>query len=503
MTTIYKPKKVSQLIPLAFPMDECLSDRNSRYRLQMCKEQWGWEPHAGGQEEVWMANKKIITVACGRKWGKTELGGYRVATWGLVNGGEQFIAAPTTEQASLIFEFAATLLENSQYKDNISVKRKPHPHIWIHKDGQKFGHIIARTTQQDGKNIRGPGAHVVMEDESAFIPSRVHKEVILPFLSQTGGQLVMYSTPCGKNHFYEAFEKGQSNNPNHFSLRRNTRSNPYIDEGWYQLMLGELSPDAKARELDAEFQDNLGLAFPSAALEWHDAEDLPGKFSVLLAEENPSGPEAGRRYIMGFDPARWEDFGAAVILDATDYPMKTVAWARYENHEWDTLASQVAQFAKRWAVNCMKMDSTHGSVGDPLQDMVQKAVTAYGLRCPVIGVQFSSKEKQHMVYNLAAKLHQRLLLIPYHNEGARLAVDELRAFQREYKDGSLLEHFSAPHGKHDDFVSALMLVLKDEYPMAMNIKPEEEDRTVAEQLYWDLIGRLSEKKERTPNCSYW
>ena len=45
-------------------------------------------------------------------------------------------------------------------------------------------------------------------DEAAYVRDSVIQEVISPMLADRNGQLVMISTPFGKNHFYRAFLRG-------------------------------------------------------------------------------------------------------------------------------------------------------------------------------------------------------------------------------------------------------------------------------------------------------
>jgi hypothetical protein len=88
------------------------------------------------------------------------------------------------------------------------------------------------------------------------------------------------------------------------------------------------------------------------------------------------------------------------------------------------------------------IDST--GVGDPVVEKIQRS-------CPkVLGVKFTSTNKQQMMEQLTGDVHSGLIGFP---EG--IIADEMRNFEFEYTATGM--KYSAPSGLHDDAVCALAL----------------------------------------------
>ncbi|HOK55569.1 MAG TPA: terminase family protein, partial [Armatimonadota bacterium] len=173
-------------------------------RLDLALRLFGWEPHP--TQRLWMlADNRVKVAACGRRWGKTEAAAVDVATYAIaVQGSVQMIVSPTYDQSRLIYDHIERMMTN-QITTNREAKitKTPYPKILI---GSSM--IMARTADEDGRNLRGHSADRVIVDEAAYVRDAVVEEVISPMLADKNGQLVMISTPFGKNHFYRAFMQG-------------------------------------------------------------------------------------------------------------------------------------------------------------------------------------------------------------------------------------------------------------------------------------------------------
>ena len=179
-------------------------------RLRLAKWLWGWEPHPTQRE--WLMSEAGTKVAsCGRRWGKTEAAAVDAATMAIMRPGSvQMIVSPTYDQSRLIFNSVEKLIMGSPLTRNFAkVVKTPYPRLNI------CGSVIAaRTADEDGRNLRGHSADRVIVDEAAYVRDCVIYEVISPMLADRNGQLVMISTPLGKNHFYKAFIKGANKKEN-------------------------------------------------------------------------------------------------------------------------------------------------------------------------------------------------------------------------------------------------------------------------------------------------
>lgn len=70
------------------------------------------------------------------------------------------------------------------------------------------GTIASFISAEAEDNLRGDTADFMYIDEAAFIKETVYTEILLPMLTRTRGRLMMFSTPNGRNWFYDLYNKG-------------------------------------------------------------------------------------------------------------------------------------------------------------------------------------------------------------------------------------------------------------------------------------------------------
>lgn len=490
------PVIVEQLCPLSRPSSDIFTEACNKFRLEKAKEWWNWIPHE--KQRAFFLSPEDKVAACGRQSGKTNGGGADVATFAKVCGGTQIIIAPTIRQSDKLFNFAKRLLQAAPGSEDVKVLESPNKRIDIFKSGKIFGQIYALSTQNGGDFARGEGAHRVWADEAAYIPGTPMTEAIEPFLFSTGGQLIKTSTPFGKNHFYDSYRECRDNEG--FAITWTSFDNPYINLERLEKWMKGKPQEAIDREVYAMFQDNVANVFPWEALQWDEYADRPGATSILSKETNTKSPIPGHTYVMGADPASWSDFGACCIIDVSEYPIQVVKWAHMQGLEWDDLAAKMAQLAMEWNCERVRFDTTHGSVGDVLKGMMRSVFKASNYKCGVVETEFTSKSKRDMVYKLSGLIRQRMVTIPYVSQLDKTAVDELRVYERQYSDGSMLEKFSAPEGRHDDLVTAFMLAVNGERPRGTAIQSSQ--LTPMQEHFHNLIETHHTTKHRKVICNY-
>ena len=153
-------------------------------RLGLARALWGWAPH--DTQRRWLACRaKTKVAACGRRWGKTEAAAVDASTTALVRQGSvQIIVSPTYDQSRLIFDTVERLILGSSVTRSMAkVVRTPYPRLTI---GNSL--IMARTADEDGRNLRGHCADRVIVDEAAYVRDSVIQEVISPMLADRDGE---------------------------------------------------------------------------------------------------------------------------------------------------------------------------------------------------------------------------------------------------------------------------------------------------------------------------
>ncbi|HET6452843.1 MAG TPA: terminase family protein [Armatimonadota bacterium] len=426
-------------------------------RIDLARTLWDWEPHPTQRE--WLLDEHPVKVAaCGRRWGKTEAAAIDVATYAIANNGSvQMIVAPTYDQSRLISDtIERLLLMKAEIRKHAKVTKTPYPDIRY-----KRSRIMARTADEDGRNLRGHSADRVIVDEAAFVRDRVIEEVIGPMLADRDGQLVMVSTPFGRNHFYRAFVQGQADGEmgrwgdgatgRTRSFRFPSIANPHISREYIEHQREILSERQFKVEYEAEFADDQNSVFA-----WADIQE-----AIEDAGTRGHG-DAGIR-VAGIDWARYSDYTAVIVLETatltmdpgpSTIPFRVVCLDKFNKMDWHSQVERVADLLCRHRVSAVLADQT--SVGDPVLEILRN--TLWGERhldAEIEGMVFTNQSKRELIDNLAIRLAHRDVSFPYHEQ----LVRELQFYEYELTESGNVKT-GARRGYHDDCVIALALALR-------------------------------------------
>jgi hypothetical protein len=163
-----------------------------------------------GQLEVFKCKSRFRVMAAGRRFGKTHLAAVELLIQGLKNIDEKgrditdkevWYICPTFNQAKdLIWGKLKTLGEkviDSTLENTATIRL-----------------INGRTIKLKGSDrpdtLRGVGISFVVLDEYASMKAEVWDLIIRPSLSDVEGKALFIGTPDGKNHFYDLWEQGNS-----------------------------------------------------------------------------------------------------------------------------------------------------------------------------------------------------------------------------------------------------------------------------------------------------
>jgi len=448
-------------------------------RIELARRLWGWEPHPTQRE--WLLDDHAVKVAaCGRRWGKTEAAAVDIATYAIANNGTvQMICAPTYDQSRLISNHVEQLLlSHEEIRKHTRITKTPYPDI-RYRDSR----IMARTADEDGRNLRGHSADRVVVDEAAFVRDKVIDEVIGPMLADRDGQLVMISTPFGKNHFYRAFVQGQNihkdiqdeqdseeeiNNPvnpvHPCSVNSRVRyfrfpswANPHISREYIEFQRTVIAERQFKAEYEAQFVDDQSSVFP-----WNDIQMAINHGVTEDTETSEIRDRATR--VAGIDWARYSDYTAIVIIEVSEGEIphstlctphyKVVALDRFNRMDWHSQVRRAADLLREHRVQAVAADQT--SVGDPVLEMLREAAwNDQRLSTEIEGVVFTHQSKRELVDNLAIRLANRELSFPPMEQ----LVKELQFYEYELTESGNVKT-AARSGYHDDCVMALALGLK-------------------------------------------
>ncbi|MDW8106958.1 MAG: terminase family protein [Armatimonadota bacterium] len=381
----------------------------------------GWYPHPG-QQAFLNATAPVRVLACGRRWGKTEVIAAEIARTLLAAAGRHvLLVAPSNEQALLGFERALEFLRRAGTRP--VVRRTPAPTLIVGSS-----RLWARSAVRGGIYLRGRKAHLIIVDEAAYVPEVVVNEVLMPMLADTGGKIALVSTPRGKNYFYRLYQQGQEDGIRVWSMRSPSWHNPLLSPTVLMMQASLMTARQFQIEYGAMFLEAAGQVFRT---EWVDR-------ALLL-----NLPDEGL-VVAGVDWARYHDYTALAVLCGSRAAAKLIALRRWQGLSWSEQVRVVAEHLKVHSPMRVVCDRT--GVGDPLLEALQAAGIPHAE-----GVAFTASFKQALIENLALMLEQgRLQLLPDPQ-----LLNELYHFEAiPTSQGARLHGIQ---GAHDDLVIALAL----------------------------------------------
>lgn len=377
------------------------------------------QPHPA-QRTILTANARYRIVACGRRFGKTEVGKMAILAHAL-DGNVCWWLAPTYQMTNDVWRDLRRLVRGLQ---GVAINQTERRIVFLRSGGE----IAVRSTHLPD-NLRGAGLDFVVLDEAAFMEPDVWREVVRPMLLERRGSALFLSTPYGRNWFWEIYQMGidpetQGWEAFHFT----SADNPAVDP----RELAEIRRSTPERifqaEYLAEFNDDVGQVFRG--------------ISAALTAPADEQPIPGRGYVMGIDWGRDQDYTAAVVIDSESKQM--VALERFNGIGWHLQRGRLRTLADRWQPAVIWAEAN--SVGSVNIEALQQE----GL--PVRGFTTTARSKAPLIEGLALAIERgEIGLIP-----DPVLVGELSSYTLERLVGGGYR-YAAPAGGHDDTVIATAL----------------------------------------------
>jgi len=206
------------------------------------------------QTEVWNDTHRFRVVCAGRRSGKSVLSQLQVIAWANEQVGRYWIVAPTYKQAKSIH------WEGIQhYVPQKLIAKKNEVELSLTLTN---GSVIELKGAENPDALRGVKLRGLVIDEIASIRNWewLWSEVLRPTLTDYEAPVVFISTPKGYNHFYELYNRGQTNDDYYKSWRFTSYDNPYIPKEEIDHAKQELTEDTFAQEYLADFRKHTGIA---------------------------------------------------------------------------------------------------------------------------------------------------------------------------------------------------------------------------------------------------
>lgn len=373
--------------------------------------------------------EKII-IEAGTRFGKTQIASYlaiKTFLQGLADIKKKkkdsikiWIVAPSYELSKKVFENIVKWFLTIHPKSAGSVSYRPFPQIKIAE-----GVWIQGKSATEPESLLGEELDLIVIDEASRIKRDIWEGYLFARLTSRRGRLVAISTPFGQNWFHEEYLKAKEKGSG-FNFK--TIENPYFPPDKYE----EARKTLPERVFKQEFEAS---ALPDAASVFRGVREI-------INEDSLEEPKLGRRYIIGVDLGKYEDFTVLTTIDRSFKRVVTID--RFKEISYSFQKARIMALAQKYNNAKLVVDSS--GVGQPIADDLRHA----GLS--VQDFKFSGKSKPELIEKLSIFIEQKHLIIP-NNE---TLIDELENFGYEITDAGNVR-YSAPQGLHDDCVISLAL----------------------------------------------
>jgi hypothetical protein len=364
--------------------------------------------------------KRFNVIACGRRWGKSELSKNLLIVKGLQAARPVAWFSPTFPMLTLhwreIREIARPVTKHISEQD--------------HRIDLLSGGRIDCWSLESAEAARGHAYARVVLDEAAKHPRLLQdwNAIIRPTLTDFQGDAFFPSTPRGLNDYWMLYQRGvDPEQPEWSSAQAQTAGNPFIAPEEIEAARAELPADVFAQEYLAEFISDATLIFRNVR-ECSVARPLPH--------------QDGHHYTIGADWGKLGDFTVFSVFDAT--ARQQVALERSNlvdyHHQIARLRILCEQF-KPYAIFAER-----NSMGEPIIEQATR------MKLPIYPFITTNQSKMQLIEALALALDRRSIsILP--NAVQQM---ELLGYTADRTQTGLIR-YGAPSGGHDDTVIALAL----------------------------------------------
>ena len=375
--------------------------------LTFCRRWLDWEPHDGQRRWLTAPRRPTAVLVTGRRWGKSVCAAVQALHYAVTHPkSRQCLVSVTLDQARLAWDAAVSYCEREPLLRALvkQIQLTPFPALRF-KTGAA---ILARTAAREGVYLRGHRFDRVVVDEADYLSERLVNEVVRLTLVDSGGQLVLISTPRARRGLvYRELQRGLAGDPTVYAQTGPTWENPNVDHDYLRSLRDRLTAAAWQREVEGVYADE-----DAAVFRWADIQAAYEESAWAL----PVPAEVGRRYVQGVDLAKSEDWTVHVVLDATEKPYRLVHFERYQRYPWPVVAARIREVHQRYNCHQTLIDAT--GVGDAVLDEVRDVAR---------GFVFTQRSKLDLISNLQVALEKREVKFPFLRELA----DELQGYAWE------------------------------------------------------------------------
>lgn len=420
------------------------------------KELFDWEPFEY-QKKVLEDDVRRLLMVWGRQSGKSTIcaikGLYKAIT---TKDTTVLIVSPTQRQSSNLFRRMKKLINTIYHKHSSFITRDRYgkPYFpYIVRETQtclEFANgseVISLPAGEDGTNLLGYTAHMIILDECALIKPEVFI-VLKPMFATTWKtcQFILISTPRGvQNYFYEAFSKKELG----FKVySAKSIQSPLITKEFLKIEREGMTENEFQQEYEGRFIDESDTFFTLREIE------------DVMDPKAPTKTEHDKKfeYYFGYDPALLgEDEAVGVILERRpgyliEAGAREFAVVNIVSKKKSSIEEQIGlikHLHDKWHFKRIVVDRT----GFGEEFIIQ---LGQQIDFPVEGVHFNVKTIEDIYSNAKKFFESRALIMPPHIKMKK----QLNQLKYEYrKHDGRLNVFNPKKRAKTDYPTALVLAL--------------------------------------------
>ncbi len=382
---------------------------------------WSYiEPHAA-QQQIVQSRARYRVLACGRRFGKTELAIQQLGNSALASHLSYAYFAPTYKMLADVWRSFKTALVDRTLNKNEQEKR-----LELVGDGSIDFWSLDNPNAARGRKYAG-----IVVDEAAWVTDLEYAWtfVLQPTLTDFSGWAWFLSTPNGRNYFFHLWSLGQSQKANWQSWQFPTLANPYIKPSEIDEKRDMLPERAYRQEYEAEFIEDGGAVFRN--------------ISAALTAPKPAANHAGHDVIIGADWGKSNDYTVFTAICRACHQM--LDFDRMNTVDYALQVGRLQQFAGQWSKTTIYPEEN--SMGVPIIEQLER------LGLTVRPFLTTASSKPPLIESLALAIERGELAL----QDEPVMVGELQAYTMTLNKVTGRPTYSAPEGLHDDCVMSLAL----------------------------------------------
>ncbi len=373
------------------------------------------------QYAIAMHPAKVKIITCGRRWGKTVLGGTLVLNTLRQHGRVAWIT-PTFKNSRPLWRWCVNAAAGEIQSGKVRLSKADRTLE------TRRGGFLGLYSADNIDSIRGEAFHLVVEDEAARIDEDARTDAIMPTLADYDGDEIVITSPKGKNWVYKEFLKGQEDGEYVMSWQAPTSDNPSKN-------IRRAFERARTTVPERTFRQEWLAEFVEGGEVFRHIDR-----ATTATEQEAAQP--GHQYVFGIDFGRIEDFTVVTVMDVTDQAVVYVD--RYNAIDWTMQVDRIVALYEKFQPTVLVAE--RNSMGDPIIN------TLYEKSLPVQPFVTTNATKQTIIDGLALAFERSQIRIIKHP----ILINELQSYTVEQLPSGLVK-YGAPFGLHDDCVMSCAL----------------------------------------------